>query len=467
MIEDGQVTEHAKQIWWAGVNAARADRLIESHVRTAGNLLHIGKQTLPGDSISRLALVGAGKAAEAMAYGFLTQTEGWLDRNQVNLCGQLHIPNLHPVSPTDDTPILRNFSNQQLIKNLNVLPLRPYGLNQTSQPIVEATQRLLRLVKNLGPGDVVVSLISGGGSALLCHPVEGLTVEDQITVTRTLSESGASIQQLNTLRRCIDQVKCGGLKIANHAEYQFALVLSDVIGDDLSTIASGPNWVTDRPYQKALDVLQKLELKHTSSENVTRYLRSKADSQSVKSTRSQIPHTLVGNTRSGVEAASRYARALGYQVIMEIAEQPERLSAKARQLIATIAGCQQPTCIVSGGEPTLNLAPLEQRGIGGRNQQMALEALREWSLRYDHTEDVPDFCLLSAGTDGEDGPSQSAGGFCNRQTLRTIQTQKLDLQRHIDHNDAERLLRATDNLFYTGTTHTNICDIRVFIALPK
>lgn len=467
MIRDGLVTEHAKQIWWSGVEAARADRLTRRYINASGNTLRIGDSIFSGDAISRLVLIGAGKASEAMAYGFLSQTKAWLEQNQITVCGQLHIPVADQDNLTSDEPVLRNLPDSQFFSHVNLLALRPRGENRTSQPIVEATQRLLKFVKHLGPRDFVVSLISGGGSALLCSPAEGITVGDQITVTNALSENGATIQQLNTIRRCIDQVKCGGLANANAAGHQISLVLSDVIGDDPSTIASGPTWVTDRPYRKAIKILQAFDPEQVVSKKVTHYLETKARLSTPEPTRIQNPHMIVGNLGSGVEAAAQQARSLGYRVIAEIAEQPELLSSQAEHLVATLTGCVQPTCVVSGGEPTLQLAPIAQRGIGGRNQQIAIEALQKWSLRYPINSNCPEFCFLSAGTDGEDGLSQAAGGFCNRQTLHSIREQKLNLENHIRCNNAERLLRVTDSLFWTGNTHTNICDIRVFIAQPK
>jgi len=467
MIGDGLVTEHAKQIWWSGVEAARADRLLRRHIQTTGNRLQIGNARFSGEAIHRVVLIGFGKAAEAMAYGFLDQTMAWLQQHQISVCGQLHIPTANPDVIPKDAPLLRNLPNQQWVSRVELLSLRPRGTNQTSRSIVKATQSLLELIRQLGPGDLVVSLISGGGSALLCSPFTEITVADQISLTKTLSENGANIQQLNTVRRCIDQVKCGGLTLANPAEHQISMVLSDVIGDDLATIASGPTWITHRPYREAMQILQEFDPQRVVSEHVTRYLESHAQSKVPEAIKHQIPHVLVGNNWSGVEAAAQHARNLGYHVIAEISEPPEKVSTKAEQLVEAITDCDRPTCIVSGGEPTLKLASREKRGIGGRNQQLAIEALQKWWLRHPDESNGPDFCFLSAGTDGEDGTSHAAGGYCDRQTMKSIHQQKLDLENHIEHNDAERLLRATENLLFTGVTHTNICDIRVFIALPK
>lgn len=442
----------AERIWGAGVEAVLPELLVPEHVRVDGDWLVVGDDVIDLRTVNRLAIVGAGKAAGAMAVA-LENAFGADVLESKHVTGWVNVP-ADCVIPT---------------QRVHLHAARPAGVNEPTAEGAIGTQKILEIVSSLGPADVCFCLLTGGGSALLPAPVPGISLEEKIRVTRLLSGAGANIEQLNTVRQQLSLVKGGGLARACGAGQMFALLISDVLGDRLDIIASGPTVESVGTARDALGVINELKLATDSSiALVVRYLerRSKAlDIPHAKDVRqkskSEITNLILGNNATAVDAAGVVAEQLGYSHAMVAATSPEGAAEDVGRHLATMALRMRdqagPNCLVSGGEPTVKLVDERDRGHGGRNQQLALAALRELG-------DCERICQLSGGTDGEDGPTNAAGAFVTEDVVRTAKQANLDADDYLALNDAYSFFEQAGGLFITGPTHTNVCDLRIVVV---
>jgi glycerate-2-kinase len=307
-------------------------------------------------------------------------------------------------------------------------------------------------------------MLTGGGSALMPAPVPGVSLADKIQLTRLLSAAGANIEQLNAVRRPVSLVKGGGLARACAAGRLITLVISDVLGDPLETIASGPT-VTDRASTAgdALDVLQALGLiDEPAIGAIVRYLRrGTPDRNQLSSSRATVSHVILGNNATAVDAAGMEAERVGYSHAMISASKAEGAAEDVGRHLANMALQMRrepgPDCLISGGEPTVTLVEEARRGKGGRNQQLALAALAVLG-------DCEGIAMLAAGTDGEDGPTDAAGAFVTHDVAMSAQLHELDASDYLARNDAYNFFRQVGGSFITGPTQTNVCDLRILVV---
>jgi glycerate 2-kinase len=306
-------------------------------------------------------------------------------------------------------------------------------------------------------------LISGGGSALLPAPVEGISLDDKLAVTRHLSGAGANIEQLNAVRKQLSRIKGGGLARACRAGTLCSLIISDVLGDPLEVIASGPTVEDSSTARAALDVLEQFAAAEAGiSSAVFEYLRKKTTQTPSKPTCRTI-NLIIGNNATAVDAAGMKAESLGYSHAMISASKSEGPAEEVGRHLADIAVAMReqdgPDCLISGGEPVVTLCEDSLRGKGGRNQQLTLAALER--LVADGAERI---VLLSGGTDGEDGPTDAAGAIVDAAILAAANRQGLDPAEYLKSNDAYNFFKPLDALIKTGPTGTNVCDIRVLVV---
>jgi glycerate-2-kinase len=414
------------------------------------DICRIGASCWTARSLRRIMIAGAGKAAAAMTAGLLETLRPWCAEYGIQLTGQIHVPAGETNSGQSDLP------------EVDVCRVRPLTVNLPTEAVVQATRRLQRRVSRLGNGDLCVGVISGGGSALLCRPFPQVSLASYIGLIEILSERGADIRQMNVVRQCFDQIKAGGLATACHAEHRVALLLSDVIGDDPALIASGPLQATPRLVDKALHILSSYRALKEVDEGLVSFLRQHlATGPQEPANRSPVPHLVIGNPAKAVAGAARQARHLGYRVISEVTPPPEPLEDKARQLVRRLAASPPGACLISAGEPTLTLLPRPQRGLGGRNQHLVLTCLQHWLQQGGHS--ASPFCLLSGGTDGEDGGTDVAGGWCDHHAVTKFQAEGINIDKHLQRQDAGRLLQASRLCWRAAPTGTNVCDLRVLI----
>jgi hydroxypyruvate reductase len=343
---------------------------------------------------------------------------------------------------------------------------------------------MMKRLGRLGPDDLAVALISGGGSALLAAPRDDLTLDDKIAVTRFLSGAGADIGALNTVRRSASAVKAGGLARTCTAGRLVVVVLSDVIGDPLDVIASGPCMPTPAEPEVALDLLERFgAIAAGIAPRLVDLLRR--DSEAGAAPRPSAPtgpnwqtsagcrvsHRIVGNNDTAVEAAAAAARALGYETIVRRARPGtpaslesaaaigRRLAADGRDLAALAARDGRARAVIEGGEATV-VIPADH-GVGGRNQQTVLAAVSAATVDW-----PAGLLIASLGTDGEDGPTDAAGALADATVARTLAADKPALDQALTRCDSLPMLERAGGLVRTGPTGTNVADVRIVLARP-
>lgn len=441
-----QLRRHALQIWQAGVDAVRSQRLVHNAFHVDGSTLIIGDDRLRLDSIGRIAVVGAGKAGTGMAAA-VEEALGPELMQQKQLAGWLNVP-ADCVRP---------------LRRIKLHAARPPGVNEPKPEGAAGSREILRLVESLGGGDLCLCLISGGGSALMPAPVDGITLEDKLAVTRYLSDAGANIEQLNTVRKQLSRIKGGGLMRSCRAGRLVSLIISDVLGDPLDVIASGPTVEDSSTPRAALAVLDAFAARNTEIRpEVFEFLQDRQHTEPPQPT-CPVTNLIIGNNATAVEAAGREAERLGYSPAIMSAGKSEGAAEDVGVHLAEMAlkmrGEAGPDCLVSGGEPVVTLVERSRRGTGGRNQQLVLAGLE--CLQQDGAGGI---ALLSGGTDGEDGPTDAAGAVLDAGILAAARQLGLDPAEYLARNDAYHFFRPLDALIKTGPTHTNVCDLRVVVV---
>jgi glycerate 2-kinase len=440
-----QLRRDALRIWQAGVDAVGSDRLIRTSLRVEGAALLVGHDRLDLASIRRIAVVGAGKAGAGMAAA-VEEVLGERLMNEKQLVGWVNVP---------EDCVRR-------LRRIHLHGARPPGVNEPTEAGVAGAEEILRIVGSLGPEDLCLCLISGGGSALMPAPVEGITLADKLAVTRHLSAAGANIEELNTVRKQLSRIKGGGLARACRAGRLESLIISDVLGNPFDVIASGPTVADTSTPQAALAVLERFRAADAGiPARVFEYLRAAGGRRAdVARSAGRVADWIVADNGTAVEAANDAAIELGYSPAMVSARTSEGYAEDVGRHLAEMAvrmwDRPGPDCLVSGGEPVVKLVESSQRGLGGRNQQLVLAAAQFfWDVGAEG------LCLLSGGTDGEDGPTDAAGAVLDADVLLAARQRGLDPATFLARNDAYHFFEPLDALIRTGPTHTNVCDLRV------
>jgi hydroxypyruvate reductase len=443
-----QLRQDALAIWQAGVHAVRSDRLVRANVQVDGDILRIVDQEFQLSEIDRIAIVGAGKAGAAMALG-LEEALGPQVLFSKRVSGWVNVPAdcVRPLACT------------------TLHAARPAGKNEPTPDGVAGTSRILEIVSQLGPRDLCICLISGGGSALLPAPVEGVSLADKQALTRFLSAAGANIRELNTVRKQLSRVKGGGLARACRAGTLVTLIISDVLGDPLDVIASGPTVADSSTRTDALAVLSRFDRERAQvAASIYRVLENAKQIASPHPS-SRVINEVIGNLAVAVDAAGMEAERRGYSHAMLVARALEGPAEEIGRHLADMAlqmrSEEGPDCLITGGEPIVQLAPESERGLGGRNQQLVLAAVDQLRSRGSFGEGM---VLLSGGTDGEDGPTDAAGALVDEAIIELAATLGLDSADDLRRNNAYRYFDACGGLIKTGPTHTNVCDIRVVVV---
>ncbi|MCO6455981.1 MAG: DUF4147 domain-containing protein [Pirellulaceae bacterium] len=446
-----QLRRDAVAIWKAGVDAVGSHQLVQNVFSRAGDRLTVCGEQFSLRDLRRIAVVGAGKAGAGMAEAVERVLGPDLVADKVR--GWVNVP----------ADCVRN------LQRIHLHAARPAGLNEPTAEGVEGTSRILDLVAELEPDDLCLVLISGGGSALLPAPLPPITLADKQAVTRFLMRSGASIRQLNAVRKRLSRIKGGGLARASRAGRTIALIISDIVGDPLDMIASGPTYPDATTDADALEVLRQFEAAPPQvPARVLEFLEAAATRHLPPE---PFPHRVsnhvIGNNRTALAAAARNAQALGYHVILlgsdhqgEVNDEGRRLALRCRALRDGVERGQLfPVCLLSGGEPTVRLAVTDQPRQGGRNQQLVLAGL---DALWDHG--MRRIMLLSGGTDGEDGPTNAAGAWADADLLDRARERRLEPLPYLEINNSYAYFEQLDGLLVTGPTHTNVMDLRVALV---
>ena len=352
-----------------------------------------------------------------------------------------------------------------------------------SEEGVDGARAIFDLAEKLNEDDLLLTLVSGGGSALMTLPPAGVPLAAVRATTDALLRAGADIRQLNTVRKHLDRLKGGRLARAAHPARTVALLLSDVVGDRLETIASGPVSADPTTYADALRVLEELGLADQIPGTVREHLERGRDGQIDESPKPGDPvfeHVdphVVGDNRLAADAARSEAERRGYQGLVlstvvtgEAREVGRVLGGIGAEILASGTPLAVPACVIAGGETTVTVAG---KGKGGRNQEVALGAalaldeLRNLDEGLDGGSDPGDRILLvAAGTDGIDGPTDAAGAIATADTVKRAQALGLDPRRALADNDAHPFFDTLGDLVRTGPTGTNVMDLTLVLVRP-
>ena len=422
-------------------------QLAANAIHVQENQLQIADFKVPIEDVERLVVVGAGKAAGHMALGVEDKLLATPFENR--LSGWINVPE-DCVFPT---------------QRIHLHAARPSGVNEPRPEGVAGAKKILDAIADLNERDLCLVLLTGGGSALLPAPIDGVSLDDKLEITRYLSAAGADIRELNCVRKQLSRIKGGGLLHHGSAATMITLIVSDVLGDPLDVIASGPTVPNSTNHQDAMMVLKKYGYEN---QQVWTALQRRSNSEVRKAVRSSITRIL-GNNQSAIDACARKAVKLGMEFEILPTNHHEssadivgvELVQLARSKAQQFRDSKRPLCILSGGEPTVTLADEAIRGMGGRNQQLVLAALQHLTVEESLP---PAIGLLSGGSDGEDGPTDAAGAMIWPDLILAARQSRLSCDQHLARNDAYRFFGPSGALIRTGPTGTNVCDIRVMIC---
>lgn len=419
--------------------------LVRSRIRLEGRMLEVGTLRLSPESFGRVFVVGGGKASGAMAEAL----EGILgDRIHA---GSVNVPK--GTSHDFKTEIIK--------------------LNEARHPIpdeggLKGVRRILGLLEGLEENNLVICLISGGGSALLPLPQTGISLEEKQGVTGLLLRCGATIDEINVVRKHISGIKGGRLASLTFPATLICLILSDVVGDPLTSIASGPTVPDPSTYSEAIGVLSRYGVWEDVPGSVRRYLEDGLEGRNPESPKpgdrrlSKVHNIVIGSNRIALEAAEEKAKAMGFNtlILSSFVEGEARhvgtvLAGVAREIAASDHPLAKPVVVLAGGETTVTVTG---GGKGGRNQELVLSS----SLRIGGMRGVS---IASIGSDGLDGPTDAAGAVADGLTVSRALMKGLDPVGYLYDNDSYTFFRGLGDLIYTGPTGTNVNDIMVIANL--
>jgi len=449
MKDARQLREDARSIWQAGVDAVRSERLVRNVICRESDELTICGHRFRVPALGRIVVVGAGKAGAGMAAAVEEALGEDVLKEKVS--GWVNVP----------ADCLRPLVNIQLHA------ARPAGVNEPTLDGVNGSEQILKIVGELTRQDLCLVLISGGGSALLPAPKPPLTLKDKQAVTRFLMHGGATIQELNTVRKRLSRIKGGGLARASRAGQLISLIISDIVGDPLDMIASGPTYPDPTTDDEALAVLKKFAAAPPDvPQRVLDFLDLAAQRcEPEPPFPDNVTNQIIGSNETALTASANEAGQRGYQVMSLGSENCGEANAEGRELAERCRAlrddpqARRPVCLLSGGEPIVHLARTDKPRKGGRNQQLVLAGLEE--LKDDGMERI---VLLSGGTDGEDGPTDAAGAWADAGLLQTARQENVDMNPYLAINDSYSFFERVGGLLKTGPTHTNVMDLRVALV---
>jgi hydroxypyruvate reductase len=430
-------TNHAIQILKAAIKSVQPAVLISKHVSLADNILTVSDHTFDLDELDNILVIGAGKASAAMA----AELERILG-NKIT-AGFIVTKYEHSLP-------------------LNIIDCLEAGHPVPDQNSVLATKKMTAILENSSEKSLVICLISGGASALLTDPPPGSTLEDLQQLSRLLLESGATIHEINTVRKHLSLIKGGQLLRHTHKATVISLILSDVIGDPLDVIASGPTVPDTSTFTDAWNILDKYLLIKKIPVSIKNWLQSGMEGVHPDTPKQGDPlfnnvfNHLIGTNSVALQAASDKAKELGYHSSVIT----DRMMGEAKEkAVEFTENCLHyrgplPACVLMGGETTVTLTG---NGIGGRNQEFALAALSVLGKHPITAGKMP--VILSAGTDGTDGPTEADGAFADEAVIIQAKKLGLDPELFLENNDSYHFFKNAGGHIITGPTQTNVMDI--------
>jgi len=426
-----------EKIFRAGLSAVDPEKAVRKLVRRTGSRLRVGDRSYDLSNFKKIILIGAGKGAAPMAKAL----EELLGDSLTAGC--------------------------IIVKYGHGIHLRKTEVIEAGHPIpdnagLHGTERILQELQHCSFEDLVICAFSGGASALLPAPVASISLAQKQETTRLLLQCGATIDEINAVRKHLSRVKGGGLARAASPATAVALILSDVIDDRLDVVASGPTVPDQSTYRDCLRIMEKYALAERLPVEVREVLEDGVAGRRPETVKSGDPifsgvqNLIVGNNRAALLAASEEAVATGYRALIlssriegEAREVAKVFAAVAKEIRNSGIPISPPACVVAGGETTVIVGGA---GKGGRSQELALAA----AIALDGWDRI---ALLSAGTDGSDGPTDAAGAFADGLTCDNARHAGMDPLVYLSQNDSYSLFDRIGHLFKTGPTRTNVMDM--------
>jgi len=436
--------EDILKIFDAGLKAADPKEAVSRFVRLAtGDRLKIGDREYDLGRFDGIKVVGAGKAAALMAAAI------------ESILG----------SRIDEGIIITKYGHS--------LPLERFAVIEAGHPVPDeagmaGTGHILNLLERSDEKDLIICLISGGGSALMPLPVSGITLRDKQETTRILLACGANIHEINAIRKHISGIKGGGLANAALPSTLVTLILSDVIGDDLDVIASGPTVADRSTFSDCVKAVEKYGIKNDIPPVVMKYLENGARGMETETPKpadrifDRTYNLIIGSGDLSIDAARDEASALRYNALIlssfvegETCDVAKVHAAIIKEILKSGNPVPRPACVISGGETTVTI---RGDGLGGRNMEFALAAAIE-------IEGLDGVAVLSGGTDGTDGPTDAAGAVADGATVTRGLAQGHKASEFLKNNDSYHFFEGLNDLLITGPTMTNVMDLRILLIV--
>jgi hydroxypyruvate reductase len=429
--------EKALPILSAALEAVDPVAAVKRHMALRGSELLIGERTYDLDKYHRIYVIGGGKAGGSMAQAAEEILGKHLTDGTINTkYGYLA-----------DTKTVR--------------------IHEAGHPIPDAAgmggaREMVDLASTASEGDLVICLISGGGSALMTLPVEGVRLEDMEALTSSLLRCGATINEINTIRKHLSQIKGGNLSRAAYPADVVSLILSDVVGNPLDVIASGPTVPDSTSFADAYEIVERYDLEEELPSSIIEHLRRGRDGVVPETPKEGDPlfantyNLIIASNEIAAQAAIEKARNADFHTMLlstyvegEAREVAYVFCAIAKEILHSGHPLPRPACVVAGGETTVTI---RGEGKGGRNQELALSA----AIQLDGLDQT---MVVALATDGTDGPTDAAGAIADGSTLRRARDKKLLARDYLANNDSYHFFEQLDDLLLTGPTNTNVNDL--------
>jgi len=437
----------AKAVFLKALSAVDPSKILKDRIRIDRDHLLI---KLEGNSekvfdlkgVDKIFLVGTGKATSAMARAIEEIFEDRITRGIITTKYGHRLP----------------LNKTEIIEAGHPLPDRKG---------YEGAKKIQRLLQESGPKDLVIFLLSGGGSALLPFPADQIDLKEKQEATQFLLDCGADIKEINTIRKHISRIKGGWLAKWAYPSTVIGLILSDVVGDHLDVIGSGPTVPDPSTFEEAWGILKEYDLLNEIAPSIRRHLQSGRKGKVEETPKpgedvfEKVYNSIIGSNTLALFAAKEEAAAFGFNTLIlsssiegETREAARFHTSIAKEVISSGNPIPMPACILSGGETTVTI---KGKGLGGRNQEFVLAGALEIS-------GIEKVVLLSGGTDGTDGPTDATGAMADNTTVQRAKSLGLDPNFYLDNNDAYPFFEKLGDLLITGPTHTNVMDVRIILV---
>jgi glycerate-2-kinase len=431
----------------SALEAVNPRNLMERSLKLRKNTLHVQNFSFPLQNYDKIFVVGGGKACGGMAEAIEDILGSQITSGIVN--------------------IPKGTRKRYSLKTID--------LNEANHPIPDSdgesgVQRMIDLVTNVNEKTLIITLLSGGGSALLPIPQQGITLKDKQQVTDTLLKCGATIEEVNVVRKHISKIKGGRLTTISYPATNLCLILSDVVGDSLTSIASGPTVPDPSTFAEAVDILRHYNAWNNTPIAVRNYLKGGLEGVNPESPKPNDPrfskstNVIIGNNQIALQSALMKAKELNLNSLI-LSSHIEGEARFVGRIFAAIAKemaqygnpISVPGLILAGGETTVTV---KGSGKGGRNQELALEAAL-------HLTNLNGVVLVALGTDGTDGPTDMAGAIVDGTTSLRCVMKGIDIQQHLQNNDSYPVFKELGDHIHTGSTGTNVNDLILIVSLAN